>query len=148
MVCPSILNAAICPSIRSATGIISSPRFTITNTFVPSVFRNAAISSLSVYLLYAIRTAYASRATLEELARDSLETIKGFWEDWVLEPLRGIARTVRAGRDDGVIVTKESVRADLDVSSGPTDRACTPQKLTVNYGNLVARADDARAGAG
>ena len=98
--------------------------------------------------LYAIRTAYASRATLEELARDSLETIKGFWEDWVLEPLRGIARTVRAGRDDGVIVTKESVRADLDVSSGPTDRACTPRKLTVNYGNLVAGADDARARAG
>ncbi|EJF61091.1 NCA2-domain-containing protein [Dichomitus squalens LYAD-421 SS1] len=64
--------------------------------------------------LYGIRTAYASRATLEELARDALETMKGFWEDWILEPLRGIVRTVRAGRDDGVIVTKESVRADLD----------------------------------
>ena len=66
--------------------------------------------------LYAIRTAYVSRASLEELAKDALETAKGFWEDWVLEPLRGIVRTVRAGRDDGVIVTKESVRADLDVS--------------------------------
>ncbi len=68
--------------------------------------------------LYAIRTAYASRASLEELAEDGIETLKGFWEDWVLEPLRGIVRTVRAGRDDGVIVTKESVRADLDVSTG------------------------------
>ena len=34
----------------------------------------------------------------------------------MLEPLRGIVKTVRAGHDDGVIVTKESVRADLDVS--------------------------------
>ena len=54
--------------------------------------------------------------TLEEFARGAGETVRGFWEDWVVEPLRGIVRTVRAGREDGVIVTKESVRADLDVS--------------------------------
>ncbi|TFK80837.1 NCA2-domain-containing protein [Polyporus arcularius HHB13444] len=64
--------------------------------------------------LYAIRSAYASRASLEEFAQDAVQTAKGFWEDWVLEPLRGIVHTVRAGRDEGVIVTKESLRADLD----------------------------------
>ncbi|KAI0366890.1 NCA2-domain-containing protein [Pilatotrama ljubarskyi] len=64
--------------------------------------------------LYAIRTAYASRASLEELAKEAVETIKSFWESWILEPLRGIIKTVRAGHDDGVIVTRESVRADLD----------------------------------
>ncbi|KAI0714032.1 NCA2-domain-containing protein [Cerioporus squamosus] len=64
--------------------------------------------------LYAVRSAYASRASLEEFANDAVETAKGFWEDWVLEPLRGIVHTVRAGRDEGVIVTKESLRADLD----------------------------------
>ncbi|KAI0670967.1 NCA2-domain-containing protein [Trametes maxima] len=64
--------------------------------------------------LYAVRSAYASRASLEELAREALETARSFWEGWVLEPLRGIVKTVRAGHDDGVIVTKESVRSDLD----------------------------------
>ncbi|KAI0352663.1 NCA2-domain-containing protein [Trametes cingulata] len=64
--------------------------------------------------LYAIRTAYASRASLEELAKEAVETVKSFWESWILEPLRGIIKTVRAGHDDGVIVTRESVRADLD----------------------------------
>ena len=66
-------------------------------------------------VLYGIRTAYASRASLEELVRGAFETAKGFWEGWVLEPLRGMVHTVRAGREDGVIVTKESVRADLEV---------------------------------
>ncbi|KAH9846116.1 NCA2-domain-containing protein [Lenzites betulinus] len=64
--------------------------------------------------LYAIRTTYASRASLEEFAREAVETAKSFWESWILEPLRGIVKTVRAGQDDGVIVTKESVRADFD----------------------------------
>ncbi len=66
-------------------------------------------------ILYGIRTAYASRASLEELVRGALETAQGFWEGWILEPLRGMVHTVRAGREDGVIVTKESVRADLEV---------------------------------
>ncbi|PIL22356.1 hypothetical protein GSI_15044 [Ganoderma sinense ZZ0214-1] len=65
-------------------------------------------------VLYGIRTAYASRASLEELVRGTFETAKGFWEDWILKPLRGMVHTVRAGREDGVIVTKESVRADLE----------------------------------
>ncbi|KAI0822022.1 NCA2-domain-containing protein [Trametes gibbosa] len=64
--------------------------------------------------LYAVRTAYASRASLHELAREAVETAKSFWESWILEPLRGIIKTVRAGHDDGVIVTRESVRADLN----------------------------------
>ena len=78
-------------------------------------------------VLYGIRTAYASRASLEELARGAFETAKSFWEDWILEPLRGMVHTVRAGREDGVIVTKESVRADLEVSIFAVScRACEP----------------------
>ncbi|KAH9924282.1 NCA2-domain-containing protein [Epithele typhae] len=65
-------------------------------------------------VLYAIKTAYASRATLEDFAKETFETVKGFWEDWVITPIRGIIHTVRAGREDGVIVTKDSVRADLE----------------------------------
>ena len=81
-------------------------------------------------VLYAVRSAYASRASLEQLARDAVETGRGFWEDWVLEPLRGIVRTVRAGREDGVIVTRESVRADLDVSSA---RGLAPSVLSSSW---------------
>ncbi|KAH9941057.1 NCA2-domain-containing protein [Amylocystis lapponica] len=63
--------------------------------------------------LYLVRTAYASRASLQDMAIDALETARGFWEGWLLEPLRGVVKTVRAGGEDGVIVTQESVRADL-----------------------------------
>ncbi|KAI8986214.1 NCA2-domain-containing protein [Trametes punicea] len=83
--------------------------------------------------LYAIRTVYASRASLEELAKEAVETMKSFWESWVLEPLRGIVKTVRAGHDDGVIVTRESVRADLDSLERMT-LALAQEKL--HYGEL------------
>lgn len=64
--------------------------------------------------LYIVRTAYASRWSLHELAVEAWETMRGFWEDWLLGPLRDVVETVRAGGEDGVIITKESVQADLD----------------------------------
>ena len=67
--------------------------------------------------LYAAKTAYASRDSLYELALEAVDTVKGFWEQWLLEPFRDIIRTVRAGGEDGVIVSRESVQADLAVSS-------------------------------
>lgn len=66
--------------------------------------------------LYAAKTAYASRESLYELALEAVETIKGFWEQWLLEPFKDIIKTVRAGGEDGVIVSRESVQADLAVS--------------------------------
>lgn len=66
--------------------------------------------------LYASRIAYESRASLAQTARDAVETMKMFWQDWLLGPLKDVVRTVRAGSDVGVIVTKESVKADLEVS--------------------------------
>ena len=95
--------------------------------------------------LYAIRSAYASRASLEEFARDAAETIKGFWEDWVLAPLRDIVHTVRAGRDEGVIVTKESLRTDLDVS--PVLSSFMYRLLTTPLLPVLGE-DDACVGAG
>lgn len=38
-----------------------------------------------------------------------------FWRDWLVGPLRDVVDTVRAGDGEGVIVTHESVKADLDV---------------------------------
>lgn len=67
--------------------------------------------------LYAAKRAYHSRESLDQLAKDTVETVKSFWNDWLLAPLKEVVKTVRAGDNDGVIITKESVKADLDVSS-------------------------------
>lgn len=65
--------------------------------------------------LYCVKTLYASRATLTDLAKDTLETIHTFVVDWLLEPLREVLRTIRAGGEEGVIVRREAVSADLNV---------------------------------
>lgn len=68
--------------------------------------------------LLACRSLYASRASLEEVAKDAIETLKGFVRGWLLEPLRDVLKTVRSGSGDeeGVLVRREGVLADLDVS--------------------------------
>ena len=67
--------------------------------------------------LYCVKTVYASRETIIDLARDALEASRKFVRDWLLEPLRGVYETIRAGREEAVLVRPESVSADLDVSS-------------------------------
>ncbi|KAH7885316.1 NCA2-domain-containing protein [Phlebopus sp. FC_14] len=64
--------------------------------------------------LYSIKTLYASRATLSDLAQGAVETAQNFIKDWLLEPLRGVFRTIRAGGEEGMIVRREAVSADLD----------------------------------
>jgi len=65
--------------------------------------------------LYCVKTLYASRATLTGLALDTLETIHNFVTDWLLEPLHEVIRTIQAGGEEGVIVRREAVSADLNV---------------------------------
>ena len=69
-------------------------------------------------VFYLCRSLYASRANLEDVARDALETLKGFVRGWLLEPLRDVLMTIRSGSDDetGMLVHKEGVLADLEVS--------------------------------
>jgi nuclear control of ATPase protein 2 len=69
---------------------------------------------MSVYLL---RAAYRSRTSLAEMAYGAVETLEGFFKDWLLEPVKGIIKTIRAGGEEGVIITKQGVAADMDVSS-------------------------------
>jgi len=66
--------------------------------------------------LYAISWAYASRADLSELLEEAKETVHGFIVGWLLEPLKGVVNTVRANPDEGVIISKEGVAADLQVT--------------------------------
>jgi nuclear-control-of-ATPase protein 2 len=70
--------------------------------------------------LYGIRIAYNSRIALAELARDAVDTGKRFWNDWILEPLQGIVKTIRAGSEEGMIVNAKGVAADIEVSSRVT----------------------------
>lgn len=65
---------------------------------------------------YIMRTIYTSRADLAEFAKDTGDTISRFFQDWLLEPLKGVIKTIRAGGEDGVIVRPEGVAADIDVS--------------------------------
>jgi nuclear-control-of-ATPase protein 2 len=66
-------------------------------------------------IIYLLHEAYRSRASLAEMANDTVETLKRFIRDWLLEPVKGIVKTIRAGSEEGVIVTKEGVAADMDV---------------------------------
>lgn len=65
---------------------------------------------------YILRSAYRSRASLAEMANDAGETLENFFRDWLVEPVKDVFKTIRAGGEDGVIVRKEGVAADMDVS--------------------------------
>lgn len=65
--------------------------------------------------IYILRSAYASRTSLAELACDAKATAEGFIKGWLIDPLKDVIKTVRAGSQDGVIVQKEGIAADLAV---------------------------------
>lgn len=78
-------------------------------------------------LFFASRTIYNRRDSLHEIAQEVRETIDGFVNGWVIDPVNDILKTVRAGGegDEGIIVRREGVKADLDVSR------CSPCILTL-----------------
>ena len=63
--------------------------------------------------LYAIQRIGASH--LHSLAKDAWETLKGFWRGWLVEPLADIAKTVRASGESNIVLSKESIDANLQV---------------------------------
>ncbi|KAI0315793.1 NCA2-domain-containing protein [Amylostereum chailletii] len=64
-------------------------------------------------VFFAAREVFDSREALSTVAEDAWQTLKGFWQGWLVEPIKDIVRTVRAGGEAGVIVQKESIDADL-----------------------------------
>ncbi|KAK1232830.1 Nuclear control of ATPase protein 2 [Marasmius sp. AFHP31] len=64
-------------------------------------------------LLYTASRLYQSKGSLMELAQETREVLKGFFVDWIVEPLKGVLDTVRS-KDRSVIVSKEGVEADFD----------------------------------
>ncbi|KIY45674.1 NCA2-domain-containing protein [Fistulina hepatica ATCC 64428] len=63
-----------------------------------------------------VRALWQERSTLYSMLLDVRETARGFLIGWVVEPIKDVLRTVRAGEDGsgGVIVRKEGVMADVE----------------------------------
>jgi len=51
-----------------------------------------------------------------QLATDAKDTIRGFVEGWLTEPLVGVIRTVRTGGAGDVLVHEAGVTADVEAS--------------------------------
>ncbi|KAF9498958.1 NCA2-domain-containing protein [Pleurotus eryngii] len=84
----------------------------------PSVLIRAwpKVILLPPLLFFASRTIYNQRDSLQGILQEVKETIEGFMNGWVIDPVNDILKTVRAGGegDEGIIVRKEGVKADLD----------------------------------
>jgi nuclear-control-of-ATPase protein 2 len=67
-------------------------------------------------VLIVIRMAYGSREEIGESLVRAVETLKGFWHGYLVEPIRDILDTVRTGGDESArIVNKEGVEANKKV---------------------------------
>lgn len=67
-------------------------------------------------MLLGIRAAYNNRDSIASNIRDAAQTIRSFWTQWVLEPIRDILNTVRTGGDDGArVISKEGLKSDMEV---------------------------------
>ncbi|KAJ7157088.1 NCA2-domain-containing protein [Mycena filopes] len=64
--------------------------------------------------LYAVKTMYASRTSIIEMALEAKETVEGFIKNSLVDPLKEVLKTVRTGGENGVIVRPEGVAADLE----------------------------------
>jgi nuclear control of ATPase protein 2 len=66
--------------------------------------------------LWILRYLYDSRENIWQTLDDLQETLVGFWNGWVVSPLKEILNTVRTGGDASMaIVSKESLQADMAV---------------------------------
>ncbi|KAI6123925.1 NCA2-domain-containing protein [Pisolithus croceorrhizus] len=95
--------------------------------------------------LYSLKLLYASRASLMDMAQDAFETLRNFLEDWLLQPLYGVYRTIRAGGDEAMIVRPESIAADLD-SLERMSLALAREKLGYDQQQLAALSQQIRLG--
>ena len=67
-------------------------------------------------LLYGFKLLYTSRTSLQEVAKDARNTILGFWQGWLMDPLKDVLNTVKTGGEGSIIVQKETIAGDQAVS--------------------------------
>lgn len=64
------------------------------------------------------RLVYGSRRSLGEQLSEAIDTLSGFWKNYLIQPFRDILDTVRTGGEEGVrIVSQEGVKADMEAST-------------------------------
>ncbi|KAG0700007.1 NCA2-domain-containing protein [Suillus ampliporus] len=95
--------------------------------------------------LYCAKYIYASRATLADLTLDVLNTVQNFFKGWLFDPIRDVLMTIRTGGEDGVIVSREAVAADLDSLERMT-LALAREKLSYDSTQLEALSQQIRQG--
>lgn len=62
------------------------------------------------------RLIYGSRESFKQHITQIAQTIQGFWENYLIKPLRDILDTVRTGGDDGMhLISPEGLKADSEV---------------------------------
>ncbi|GAA6003126.1 hypothetical protein JCM10207_001761 [Rhodosporidiobolus poonsookiae] len=112
----------------------------------PSALARAWPFALAVPLgVYAAgRVVYTNKDSLKRLARETVETVRAFVVDWVVEPVRKILETVRGGETVG-LMGRESLRSDLDsLERMVVDFARDEYKLGPD--ELAALSDKVRSG--
>ncbi|CCA67648.1 related to NCA2-control of mitochondrial synthesis of Atp6p and Atp8p [Serendipita indica DSM 11827] len=64
------------------------------------------------YLIF--RYIYQPRDSIRQHLKEAAETIRVFWQSWVIQPIQGIIATVRTGGDEGIrVISKDALRADM-----------------------------------
>jgi nuclear-control-of-ATPase protein 2 len=100
---------SISPALRPAPVGLGPP------TFLARAWPTLVLAPVASVVLLRI-AARNWDAVLAHL-RDARETVRGFVIGWVWEPVRGLLETVRHGDQEGMIITKESLRSDVSVST-------------------------------
>ncbi|KAG1770838.1 NCA2-domain-containing protein [Suillus placidus] len=95
--------------------------------------------------LYCAKHIYASRETLADLMLDVVNTVQNFFKGWLFDPIKDVLITIRAGGEDGVIVRREAVAADLDSLERMT-LALAREKLSYDSMQLEALSQQIRQG--
>ncbi|CAO1629879.1 unnamed protein product [Sympodiomycopsis kandeliae] len=68
-------------------------------------------------LLFSLRLASNNQEVIRQTIADGKETVRGFFRNWVISPIKDLLDTIRGGdmkEESGGIVTKEGRKADLE----------------------------------
>jgi nuclear control of ATPase protein 2 len=68
--------------------------------------------------IWLMRYLYHSRGSIRQTLNGIQETLAGFWNGWIVSPIREILNTVRTGGDASMaIISKDSLQAEMAVSA-------------------------------
>ncbi|KAG8949772.1 Nuclear control of ATPase protein 2 [Tulasnella sp. 424] len=96
---------------------------------------------------FAFKLLFNSTVEFFDTMKEAKETVIGFWNGWVVEPIAGILNTVRGSPDDSpMVVSKEGLHSDMDslermvLSLASEKLKYTPEQLE-DLSNAVRQGD-------